>query len=69
MSEQTTTVSVHQRLDGEGYIVKLVVEDGDQERIARFPTDTFEDAKALAESIHGLAQTGDVDALLPDPVE
>lgn len=66
MSNRRVIVSVHQRTDTEGFVVRLVVEDVTGERIARFPTDTFEEARALAISIRGLAETGDVDALLPD---
>ena len=65
MSSQQVTVSVHQRTDIKGFVVRLVVEDVTGERIARFPTETFEDAEALAISIRSLAETGDVDALLP----
>ena len=66
MSNRRVIVSVHQRTDTEGFVVRLVVEDVTGERIARFPTDTFEEAEALAISIRGLAETGDVDVLLPD---
>jgi len=76
MSHEEFTVSVHERLDAPGYVVKLTVVEGDQKRVARFPCDgdgdtarAYNDAVLLRESIQGLAATGDVDALLPEQDE
>ena len=68
MSEQKVIVSVHERLDEPGYVVRLVAHQDGQERVAKFPCSTFEEAEGLAISIKGMAETeGGVDALLPDP--
>ena len=71
MTTQTTTVSVHQRLDAEGFVVKLVVHEGeDQEQVSKFACPTFEEAEALATSIKNYAELGlPLDVLLPEDVE
>jgi len=74
MPSQKISVSIHECLNASGYVVKLTIEEGNQKRIARFPCDgdgdtarAYTEAVLLMESIRGLAETGDVDALLPDP--
>jgi len=62
------TLSIHERLDGPGYAVRLVAHQDDQERVGKYMCDTFVEAEELATSIWGLlAATGDVSALLPNP--
>ena len=53
MSEKVT-ISVHERTDAEGFVVKI--KSGDT--TTRFGTDTFAEAKALAESIRGYLDAG-----------
>jgi len=58
MSSRKVTVSVHRRLDAEGYIVRLVVMNEEGEKIAKYPTSTFEEANSLAESFRGYVKAG-----------
>ena len=62
------TISIHERLDAPGYVVRLVAHQDGKERVGKYICDTFTEAEELATSFRGLlAATGDVDALLPDP--
>ena len=58
MSSRRVTVSVHQRTDTEGFVARLVVEDGEVRQVAKYPTSTQEEAEALAESIKGYIEAG-----------
>lgn len=75
MTSDKITISVHERADNQpGYIVKLVVVEDGKERVAKFPCDgegdsAYNEAVLLMESIKGLAETGSVDALLPEDDE
>lgn len=70
MSDQKITIQVFECKDGPGYIVKLTSMEGDQERIARYPCPTFEEAEALAVSIKNYVELGcDVSALIPEDDE
>jgi len=70
MSSRTVTVSVLRRIDDEGYVVRLVAEDGEGEKIAKYPTSTMEEAKALAESIQEYVEAGcDLSPILGDEPE
>ena len=50
-------VGVHERLDAPGYVVKLTVGEGAEERVQRIPVDDRDEAEALARSLHGLAES------------
>ena len=58
----TVTVAVHERLDGQGFIVKITSEG----QAVKFPVDDFTEAKALAESIRNGIEAGiPLDVLMP----
>ncbi len=57
------TIGVHERMDGEGYVVKLSALG----RAARYPTDTMEEAVLLSLSFRDGIQAGiPLDVLLGD---
>lgn len=69
MQERELKISVHERRDVPGYIVTIDLRDRDKTiRSAMYPTNTFPEAVALAESI---ANAGEkvIDALLPGKEE
>jgi len=69
MCRREVTASVHHRTDteGEGYVVRLVVKDGEEEQVVKYPTSTQEEAEALAGSIKGYVEAGcDLSPLLAD---
>jgi len=67
MSTRNVQISVHERTDADGFIVRLVVGQGDQEHVARYPCNTKEEAEDLSLSIKGYIEVGcDLNALLPD---
>ena len=69
MCRRKVTVSVPQRNDT-GYAVRLVVKEGEEEQVAKYPTSTQEEAEALAESIKGYVKAGcDLSPLLADTGE
>ena len=65
------TISVHERLDEPGFIVRVTVGEGpDWQRVAKFPVDDRAEADALAQSIRGYVEAGlPVDALIGDDSE
>ena len=48
------TISVHERLDADGYIVRIT----SGKDVTKLPTDTFEEAEALARSVKNYADLG-----------
>ena len=66
MNETTVEVTVHERIEAEGYVVRLKAVDSGHERITKMPVDDFDEAAALAESIaRYLNVGGDLDAFFP----
>ena len=70
------TISVHEPPAEPGYVVKLEATTPDWHRSAKLPTETFEEAEALARSIKGYVDAGcPVEAILgghdgePEPAE
>lgn len=58
------TVSVHERTDEPGFVVKVAVEGG---RVVRYPTMSREEAEGLAKSINQFVLDGySIDLLLPE---
>jgi len=51
MSSRNVAVSIHRSVNTRGFLVRLAVEGGEGEKIAKYPTSTMEEAEALAESI------------------
>ena len=65
--EKQVTIQVFECKNQPGFIVRLTALEEDQERIARYPCPTFEEAEALAVSIKNYVELGcDVSALLPE---
>lgn len=57
------SITVHERLDEAGFVVKVAVEGG---RVVRYPVMSREDAEGLARSINQFVQDGyPIDLLLP----
>lgn len=57
MDSQKVIITVHERLDAPGFVVKVKVDGEEVQRVVRFPTDTRDEAEALARSIHSLASS------------
>lgn len=58
------TVTVHERVDGPGFVTKVAVEDG---RVVRYPVMSREEAEGLARSIKQYVEDGyPIDLLLPE---
>jgi hypothetical protein len=69
MSETTVEITVHERLDAAGYVVKISA-GTDPEHIRRLPVDDYDEAVALAASIaRYLDGGGDLDVFLPDDTQ
>lgn len=64
--DQQASISVHERLDGPGYLVRVVVVDeaGDEIKRAKFPADTQEEASGLAASFKLAAEMGFLTAVV-----
>jgi len=57
------TVAVHERLDGQGYLVKISA----NKQAIKFPVDDYDEAVLLAESIkEGIEDGIPLDAILPE---
>ncbi len=70
MEKQPVTIQVFECKQESGYIVRLTVLEGDQERIARYPCPTYEEAEAMAVSMKNYVEMGcDLSALLPEADE
>ena len=66
MSETKVDITVHERLDAAGYVVKISA-DTDPVRTRKLPVDDYDEAAALAQSIARYLQGGgDLDVFLPD---
>ena len=67
MDGQTTVdVTVHERIDAPGYVVKITAQS-DPVRTRKLPVDDYDEAAALAQSIARYLQGGgDLDVFLPD---
>lgn len=65
MNETTVEVTVHERIDAPGYVVKITAQS-DPVRTRRLPVDDYDEAATLAESIANYLQVGgDLEAFLP----
>lgn len=66
MTDQTAIdITVHERTDQHGYVVKIAIPD-DPSRVTRWPVDDLDEAKKLAASVARFVQGGgDVDVFLP----
>jgi len=70
MDKPKVSVQVFKCKQGTGYLVRLTVMEGDQERISRYPCPTFEEAEALSASIKNYMELGlPLEVLLPEDNE
>ncbi len=61
------TVSIHERKDAPGFVVRLKVGAGDDQRVVRYPAATMPLAEELAASIRESIQAGlPIDIWMPE---
>ena len=58
--DKQATISVHERTDAPGYVVRVIVLDeaGTEMKRAKFPADTEQEARGLADSFKLAAEMG-----------
>jgi len=67
-TETTMEITVHERLDAPGFVVKLAATDGENTRTTKLPVDDLAEAEKLAESLANFVRGGGpLDAIFPEP--